>query len=130
MRFLLEESFPQIVHVTLFNTQEKADFLEALDKIGAERILATTSETMEKDVEEQGGIHTILEAVKELGRCHAGDVSKKTGIVLPTAQEKLETLVKAGKIKRRISDGVPFYRLVKKRKRRGSADDEENEGPA
>lgn len=113
MKFNIEESYPQTAHVVLASAQEKEDFLELLEKLGAERLMAVTAENEQEEVEEQSDIHRVLEAVRKLGRCTILEIIKEVNLSADSVNEKLETLLKAGKIKKRMGGGVAHYRIKK-----------------
>jgi predicted transcriptional regulator len=114
MRYTIEETWPQTAHVVLKDAQEKADFLEFLEKFGAEKMMAVTTEQEVQEASTASDIMRVLGSVRKHPRSTWTDICKDTGLETELVQEKLETLVKAGKIKRRMAGGAAHYKSVRK----------------
>jgi len=117
MEFEIEESFPQTAHVILKTAQEKADFIEALGKLGAENLMAITTEKEEEQVSTATEAMRVLVSIRKNPKCNHADICKDTGMGAELVSEKLDTLLKAGKIKQRMKAGVAHYKSTGKKHR-------------
>ncbi len=119
MEFEIEEAFPQTAHVILKNAQEKQDFIEMMtEKLGAEKIVAVTTEKEEEEVSTASDAMRVLVSIRKHPKCTVANIHQDTALGLDTINEKLETLLKAGKIKQRMADGVPHYKPAKKTRKK------------
>lgn len=114
MRYTIDETWPQTAHVVLKDAGERDEFLAFMDKFGAEKMLAVTSDVEEAEAEKPREIHEVLDAVRKLGRGTLKEITRETSLGSALVEEKLETLTKAGRIKKRMAGDVAHYKPAKK----------------